>query len=255
MRTLTFLLLFCVKFVTAQQFERAIIEDPDGFTNVRAQPASSAPALYKVTASEVFECEKMTGDWWKFRSFHPGAQQLPNGTGYIHKSRVRILKDLPDSSQRLVYRNILHAYHDITRQHNQQFDTYLANGKKFTPVQDKDYKESGKRHEELHDYAYSQVLELMNAYLLRTRDSLVLLDWCQVFAEDTGSAAEYPGDAIAALFEAAPEWVIRVIRPLPKRERSIVIGQIEFGLMMDEDLPDAKRMAFEKRLKQLEAMK
>lgn len=247
------ILLIITATASAQQPQWAVIEDPDGFTNIRLQPSSAAPAPHKITIYEVFPCEKQAGDWWKYHVSGTTMQRIfPAGYGYVHKSRVRFVKDLPDSLFSNTCSRILRHYLSIITRRNKLYDEYLANGKKFTPKEQAAYESLGNKGVYLYDNGYQQLMEMMPAFLHRTRDSSLLLDWCHVLTEDTGSASETPGYAMGDLFLMAPEWVLRVIRPLPKRAHSIVIGQIEFGIMMNDQLPPAKLAAFEKRLKQAE---
>ncbi|WP_423735509.1 hypothetical protein [Chitinophaga caseinilytica] len=251
MRFLTLILACCAQSAFAQQQNWAVINDPDGFTNVRLQPSATSPAPYQVNQYQVFSCTKQPGDWWVFEIPEGTPMPLPDGKGYIHKSRVRLFSEMPDSAlQSTICRLLAHHLETIVAS-NRLFDKYLANGKKFSAEDEATYKKLGQLREDVYEYSYYPLMTYMPGYLQRTRDSVVLLAWCKVLAEDTGSASESPGYAMGELFRQAPEWVIRIIRPLPKRERSIVIGQIEFGLM-EVKLPEAKRKAFEKRLNELE---
>ncbi|MGE7775544.1 hypothetical protein ACQKLP_12520 [Chitinophaga sp. NPDC101104] len=236
---------------SAQQKNWAVINDPDGSTNVRLQPSATSPAPYQVSQYQVFSCTKQPGDWWRFEIPASTAIPLPGGKGYIHKSRVRLFREMPDSALQTTICRILANYRASVVAHSRSFDKYLANGKRFSADEEAEHKKLVSRSENLHEYGYVPLLFYMPDYLQRTRDSVVLLEWCRVLAEDTGSASETPGYAMAEIFSQAPEWVARIIRPLPKRERSVVTGQILFGLM-ELKLPEAKRKAFEKRLRELE---
>ena len=61
-----------------------MINDPDGYTNVRARPDKSAPLVDKVNDGEQFTVLKQAGNWCQV--------ETQNGkTGYMHQSRVRFL--------------------------------------------------------------------------------------------------------------------------------------------------------------------
>ena len=62
----------------------AVIDDPDGFTNVRSGRSASSPVVAKVTRHEQFFTYKQKGDWWEVRT-------RDGITGYMHASRIRVL--------------------------------------------------------------------------------------------------------------------------------------------------------------------
>lgn len=62
---------------------KAIIDDPDGYTNVRIKPAGKV--IDKIYEHEIFTVQSKDGDWWSVELF--------NGTaGYVHNSRVEIIE-------------------------------------------------------------------------------------------------------------------------------------------------------------------
>lgn len=64
---------------------RAVIDDPDGFTNVRQTRSPSGAVLARVGAGEEFETYRQDGAWWEVR--------VRNGTvGFMHASRIRVLE-------------------------------------------------------------------------------------------------------------------------------------------------------------------
>ncbi|QIF01473.1 SH3 domain-containing protein [Roseimicrobium sp. ORNL1] len=90
------LVLFSCVGVRAQ--EQGVIDDPDGYTNVRSKPDTSAPVVAKVNTGEVFTYETegipQYPKWLKVT--------LPSGkTGWMHASRIVIrgnMEELKDGS-------------------------------------------------------------------------------------------------------------------------------------------------------------
>lgn len=63
---------------------RAVINDPDGYTNIRSGQSSSTTIVARVDDGEVFLTKPAPGkDWWPVRT-------ADGQYGYIHRSRVRI---------------------------------------------------------------------------------------------------------------------------------------------------------------------
>lgn len=66
----------------------AVIEDPDGFVNVRSRPDVKSDVVLKIQKDEFFTCEPSESEWWFVKDFF-------DNEGYMHKSRIRLIKDLP----------------------------------------------------------------------------------------------------------------------------------------------------------------
>jgi len=64
----------------------AMINDPDGYTTVRADPSTYTAIVARVNAGEVFTTCKLTGAFWQV----PTADGV---TGYMARSRVRLVRD------------------------------------------------------------------------------------------------------------------------------------------------------------------
>jgi hypothetical protein len=65
---------------------RAVIDDPDGYTNVRAGPSGRSAIVDRVEDGETFVTFRQTGAWWRVRT--------SDGTlGYMSASRIRLLRE------------------------------------------------------------------------------------------------------------------------------------------------------------------
>jgi uncharacterized protein YgiM (DUF1202 family) len=63
---------------------RAVIDDPDGWTNVRSGPGVSSPVLTQVVDGDVFTATVSRDEW--------GHVTTKDGTsGFMHRSRIRVL--------------------------------------------------------------------------------------------------------------------------------------------------------------------
>jgi hypothetical protein len=74
--------------------ERGVINDPDGFTNLRAGQGADSAVVAKVKVGEVFEFESGEGsEWWKV--------SLASGkSGWMHFSRIRFHHTLAEIPER-----------------------------------------------------------------------------------------------------------------------------------------------------------
>ena len=61
-----------------------VINDPDGYTNMRKGKGTNHPVIRKILEGEKFAIERKETEWWLVVLF--------DGTrGWIHKSRVKIV--------------------------------------------------------------------------------------------------------------------------------------------------------------------
>jgi uncharacterized membrane protein YgcG len=63
----------------------AVIDDPDGYTNVRSMKSASSDIVTKVYQGEEFYTYVQDGNWWLIRT-------KDGKVGYMHVSRIRILQ-------------------------------------------------------------------------------------------------------------------------------------------------------------------
>lgn len=64
---------------------RAVIRDPDGYTNLRAGPSSGSAVKGRILESEVFTVLAADGDWWVVRTDD-------GTTGFVHRSRIDLVR-------------------------------------------------------------------------------------------------------------------------------------------------------------------
>jgi hypothetical protein len=61
----------------------AVINDPDGFTNVRRGPGAEYPVIIKIYEGQQFLVVSQNGEWWKVI--------YGSHSGYMHRSRIAII--------------------------------------------------------------------------------------------------------------------------------------------------------------------
>jgi len=63
----------------------AVIDDPDGFTNIRAKGSTKAAIVGKVLEGEKFLTYKQTGQWWRVR-------KADGTTGYMFRKYIHLIE-------------------------------------------------------------------------------------------------------------------------------------------------------------------
>lgn len=98
-----FLTLFGLFFFLTANAQLAIIQDEDGYTNLRYQPAADAPVLTRVQANHVFWYEAPENDDTEWIKVHLSKDRFTLGcfehsitTGYIHRSRLLPLDEIDE---------------------------------------------------------------------------------------------------------------------------------------------------------------
>ncbi|MGZ8337726.1 MAG: YARHG domain-containing protein [Allosphingosinicella sp.] len=70
---------------TALFTEAAVIDDPDGFTNVRSGPSATFPVVARINQGEVFTTYPQNGEWWQVRT-------ADSRVGFMARSRIQVLE-------------------------------------------------------------------------------------------------------------------------------------------------------------------
>jgi tetratricopeptide (TPR) repeat protein len=76
---------------------RGVIDDPDGYVNLRKEKRADAPVITKVKAGEVFQFKKKEGEDWCQVKLKSGV------SGWMHHSRIKLFftkDDLPPKSEK-----------------------------------------------------------------------------------------------------------------------------------------------------------
>ena len=94
-KLVTIILLVPISSSTYSQELYGIINDPDGYTNVRKGPGINYEIITRVLDNEIFYIEESSNDWYLIYLVEQNYTD-----GYIHASRVRRLSELSTSFQR-----------------------------------------------------------------------------------------------------------------------------------------------------------
>lgn len=234
-------ILFSIDVIAKNKL--AIINDSDGFTNIRSGKGAEFPIIGTIEKDEFFYCEDSDSDWTKVIALKwQDGKQIE---GFIHKSRIQLIENLDSSKQKELLAQVL------TNQQN------LANKfqKAFIYKNSSSYKTAIKELELYSEIKYSPILDILPLYYCRTKDSIMLELFYSTIWADKGSANEAPSYAIGYCFICQPELVLKQVRNLKSTEhRNLILNDIEWGLMcifdvdQDEKSDNAEYNKLKKRL-------
>lgn len=94
--------LIALGFALHATAQMAVIQDKDGYTNVRQEPNGTSKIIHKINDGEVIYIGEQTNHWTEVQ-FHPteigkfSEDLIRRGTvrGYVHRSRLLLLADMP----------------------------------------------------------------------------------------------------------------------------------------------------------------
>ena len=84
---------FCLaSTICLAEYKLAVINDPDGYANVRKAPDAKSEVVFKIEKDELFLCDATKDQWFIAKDFF-------GNQGFIHKSRVFLYKDLEEKKR------------------------------------------------------------------------------------------------------------------------------------------------------------
>ncbi|SRR5258706_1564676 len=98
---MAFRLSFAFVFISVNSLAQfAKIQDKDGYVNIRKQADIKSEVIGKFTEEDIFWCLWPEGEWYQ--------TDFKDGSGYIHKSRVKFISDfLPIPKTKIQSNNII----------------------------------------------------------------------------------------------------------------------------------------------------
>jgi hypothetical protein len=111
-KILVLLILIFTQHLFAQNTEGygfAIIDDKDGFTNIREEPNMKSKIVGNVKEGELFFCfsNEKHKDW-----FAVDVKNNYNLSGYVHKSRIKFVEELPKLKKRKSIKDTIYIKND-----------------------------------------------------------------------------------------------------------------------------------------------
>ena len=84
-------IIFLLTIISSDVFAQlAVIEDKDGYVNIRKEPNSSGVIVGKLTEKDIFWCFEEGNDWYPIDTEATDNNAI---SGYVHKSRIKFLTD------------------------------------------------------------------------------------------------------------------------------------------------------------------
>lgn len=215
---LTILIVFCTLTLFAQN-KVAIINDPDGYTNVRSSPGKSFPIISEIKKNEFSYCDLPEGkEWVKIVEMNEDKEI----EGYIFSHSVQLIEKLDNpQKERLLTRILLQQKALADNFHR----IWINND---SPA----YQTAIKKLERHADVQYSPILEIFPAYFCSTTDTTLLQLFFSTLWADRGSANETPSFALGDCYICKPNVVLeQLLKIKDKKQRELLFDDTEWGLL------------------------
>jgi predicted transposase YbfD/YdcC len=219
------LLAFCSLTLLAQNGP-AIINDLDGFTNVRSGPGTDHEVIDTLFNEDFFYFKfDDNSDWAKVTAWK--GRQIE---GFIHKSRIQEVKNLDNKSLKEIIIKVLDRQRTLA-------DNFRAAWKAKNSLA---YRTTVRELEYYNDTKYDPILQVIPEYFCSTNDAEIIDKFFATMWSDKGSANEMPSFSIGDCFICNPDLVTERLHKINDNEQKILIlNHIEWGLMnhfnVDED--------------------
>jgi uncharacterized protein YgiM (DUF1202 family) len=220
---LTFL-TFCSLALSAQNGP-AIINDSDGFTNVRSGPGIDFDVIDTLFSEDFFYFKlENNSDWAKVTAWK--GRQIE---GFIHKSRIQEVKNLGNKSLKEIIIKVLDRQRILA-------DSFRAAWKAKDSLA---YRTNVRKLGHYSDTKYDPILQVIPKYFCSTNDIKIIDKFFATMWADQGSANEMPSFSIGDCFICNPDLVIeRLDKVTDKEQKKLILDHIEWGLMNHFDIDD-----------------
>ena len=194
------------QLVSAQEPKTGVINDPDGYTNIRAGKGTSTEIIDTIFDYEVFEYTAQPNEQWlEVTVIKCACENHTNSysrtvKGYVHRSKISNLSAMSNSLMK----------EKLTKLFNHELELYNSSAS-LTDRQSNDFKVASNRWAVFHEMMFAQVLSNFSDYICSTKDEQLFNLYNKIITTETGSADEAPSFAIGRVFKCQPDWTLERI--------------------------------------------
>ncbi len=202
MRKSFLFILFITLLATPAFGEVGVINDPDGYTNVRKEKSTSSPVVSKIFKGEVFSYQPVKSDKWY-------SIIVKGKSGYVHSSRIVNVLSLPNARGVLL---------EIFRKENQLLKLQTERTKN--------------EHSEFFENVYCAAIEPASEFIAKNQDDELFKLMIENKLSDKGNASEAPYFALGYVFIADPQWASGILKAFRDEE---LLGFLDWGIQNAEN--------------------
>ncbi len=164
-----------------QDAKKGVINDPDGYTNIRSGQGTEFEVIGKLFEDEIFLYSPVdSSNWWVVYKYW-------NLYGFVHKSRIK----------------------DISTFTAQELKPKLS---AIFRQELKLFREESSEWMDFHEKTFNHSLGMFESYVCRTKDEEMFKLFISILQAEDGSADESPAFALGKVFLCQPDWVLSRIQ-------------------------------------------
>lgn len=194
------------------QSELAMINDPDGYVNVRADKSTDSEILFKIKETEFFLCEPTADNWWKIDNFY-------TKTGFVHKSRIQLIKDFTENQQRDLIINSINGLNDFRLKYD-SLRQILPNDERMKLLRE---------FENFEETIYTPLLPFLSGLFCNNKDIYLLDKYLKIMIINQMSANESPAWTLGDCYLCHPDLVIKRINNYSGKDKEYLWSMLTFG--------------------------
>lgn len=192
--------------VLAKEPTTAVINDPDGYTNIRKGKGTSTEIIDKIFDYEVFTYIEQPNEQWLevtvIKCAYEDYKKSYSNTvkGYVHRSRISNLSTIDNSMMK----------ERLTKIFNHELELYNDRNN-HSDRQSKEFKIASNKRAVFHEMMFNAVLYKFSDYVCSTQDEELFQLYNKIITTESGSADELPSFAIGRIFKCQPDWTLEQI--------------------------------------------
>lgn len=194
------------------QSELAIINDLDGFVNVRAEKSSDSEILMTIKEGDFFLCEPTEENWWKIDNFY-------TKTGFVYKSKIRLVKTLTEKQRRDLIINSIYGLKDYRLKYD-SLRLILPNDDRVVLLRE---------FEDFEETIYTPLLPFLSKLFCINKDIDLLDKYLKTMIVNQMSANEMPAWSLGECYLCHADIVIKQIKKYKGKDREYLWSMLTFG--------------------------
>ena len=194
------------------QSELAMISDSDGFVNVRADKSPDSEIITTIKEGDFLLCEPTSDNWWKVENFY-------SQTGFVHKSRIRLVKDLTEKQQRDLIINSINKLNDYRLKYD-SLRLILTNNERLELLGE---------FEDFEENIYTPLLSFLSELFCKNKDIDLLDRYLKIMIVNQMSANEMPAWCLGNCYLCHPDLVIKQIKYFSGKDREYLLDMLTYG--------------------------
>ncbi|MFZ4400632.1 MAG: hypothetical protein ACOYO1_11400 [Bacteroidales bacterium] len=234
------IVVFLFHFNTSAQKKLALTNDKDGFTNIRAGMGSEFDIIGQIKTDVFFYCEKNKTEWYIVDAPQFNENGFQNGkqlNGFIHKSHVRFIEEMPLDEQKKIISSVFIDFKKLNDKKN-QFQLTQGKNTHFKNKTDslKSIAYSYSMFSNF-DTKYESVLMFFPSYYCKSKDTLTLNLLFAAIWSNFGSVDEQHCNTLCDSYLCDEKLFLSSLSYIKKKaELKFLIEETDIGLCFNFDV-------------------